>query len=268
MNETKILKLYKYMSISSRSLSIIESGKIYYPKPAKFNDPFDCGLSLCNDLTIDEKIQVLRAAMEKKQWPEEKITKEIMHSITPQGTLNDVAEGNISKLTADIHGKRDNMGVLSLSETCVSILMWSHYADEHKGMCIEFAVPVNEKLFKVDYSTNVPRCTLHDIFVENDSEGVIALFTTKHENWQYEGEYRVMWGNGGDDLYDIPGPITSIIFGLLTPPSDIALVRKVATGLGDIRFLKCKRGEGKFGVKIEDELSSPPQGVGDERCKI
>ncbi len=47
---------------------------------------------------------------------------------------NDFVE-QMKKLVYDI---KDSLLVSCFSETCDSILMWSHYADSHKGVCIEF----------------------------------------------------------------------------------------------------------------------------------
>ena len=115
------LQLYKYLPISTRSLGILTSGKIWYSKPAKFNDPFDCGLDLSETMKIEEKIQVLRARMQREEWSNEKITNQLQHSFTPDGELNEIAEGNLQKMAGDIHHNRDNVGILSLSAVCDSV---------------------------------------------------------------------------------------------------------------------------------------------------
>lgn len=249
MHEMKGYHLYKYTPISTRSLSIISSRKVWYAKPRTFNDPFDCGLDLCGDITIEEKIQVLRAEMEREDWSAEKITQQLQHSFAANGELNQTATQNIEKLTTDIHQKRDVVGILSLSRTPRSILMWSHYADQHRGMCIEFTIPVSPSLHEVSYSQTVPRFTLHDIFVKSNAE-ILSLFTTKHKHWRYEKEYRVILDRG-DILHDIPGPITGVVFGLKTSPNDESLVRKVAMGLDVKYWRRCAREVGKFGVVLK-----------------
>lgn len=245
----KNYRLYKYLPISTRSLSIISSGKVWYAKPKSFNDPFDCGLDLCGDMTTEEKIQVLGAEMKRAGWSQNKVTQQLQLSFTQNGELNQTATQNIIKLTDAIHQKRDSWGILSLSSTPRSVLMWSHYAAQHKGICIEFTVPMSESIHEVTYSSKVPCFTLHDIYVKRNAE-FISLFITKHIHWKYEKEYRVLLDRG-DILHDIPGPITAVIFGLNTPPVDEALVRKVADGLGNVRLRRCKREAGRFGVRIE-----------------
>lgn len=187
--------------------------------------------------------------MERERWPADKITKELKRSFTSDSELNDVAAKNMVKLTAAIHAKRDGMGILPLSRTPRSILMWSHYADQHRGICVEFSIPVSASLLQVLYSQNAPRFTLHDILVKRNAE-ILALFTTKHQHWRYEQEYRVILDQG-DILHDVPGPITAVVFGLRTVPDDESLVRRVASGIDGVKFRRCTREPGRFGVRIE-----------------
>jgi len=201
-------------------------------------------------MSIEDKIQVLRVQMEKEGWSAGKVTEELQKSLTQKGEFNDIAENNIRKLAAKIHKNRDNTGILSLSQTCESILMWSHYAAEHRGICIEFAVPISDSLHEVKYSPDVPHYTLHDIIVNRNADNLLLLFTTKHEHWSYEKEIRIILDRG-DILHDVPGPISSIIFGLRTTPDDESLVRKVASQVNGVRFGKCCKASDKFAVRIE-----------------
>ena len=38
----------------------------------------------------------------------------------------------------------DGMGFICLSEGCTSSTMWAHYADKHKGCCIELSLPISD----------------------------------------------------------------------------------------------------------------------------
>ena len=51
-----------------------------------------------------------------------------------------------------------NMGVFCLSERCDSILMWSHYADCHKGVCIGFDTTYFKQphIQKIRYNSEYP----------------------------------------------------------------------------------------------------------------
>ncbi len=88
-----------------------------------------------------------------------------------------------------------------------SMLMWSHYADEHKGVCIEYEIEDNN-FKKVNYSEKIPICEItkmlkiifgHEfsnanIDVENkDYYFALNPLLTKGKDWEYEGEVRCLF---------------------------------------------------------------------------
>ena len=87
--------------------------------------------------------------------------------------------------------------VLCLSKNKDSILMWSHYAQNHTGIIIGF--DKNYKFIKnaceIQYSENPQNIEgrfLKDLCANNDQvkNEYIALFLTKYIDWQYENEVR------------------------------------------------------------------------------
>jgi hypothetical protein len=249
-NTPDLFYLYKYRDDSDKTLDIIRNGKIWFSKPKEFNDPFDCGIDLCDDFEPDKVRQVLQLGMTNNGWSRGKIKKHIKGSFDERGRLKRIGINYIEQIKQSIRDRRDNLGVLSLSRTCESILMWSHYASSHKGICIQFNVANPNELFEVEYSSIIPRFTLYDTHIKRKGD-VYKLLITKHDDWKYEKEWRKILDRG-DLLYDIPGPITSIIFGLKTSSSYKSAVRDAASNLHDIRFMKCKPVKGKLGIEIVD----------------
>jgi hypothetical protein len=90
-----------------------------------------------------------------------------------------------------------NIGALSLSENSKNDLMWSHYAEEHRGYLLGFDSThpyFNQKmspsdelrhLRKVSYTKQRPKINLMN------TNGV-ELFLGKGMNWQYELEWRII----------------------------------------------------------------------------
>lgn len=101
----------------------------------------------------------------------------------------------------------DRLGIISFTESNDNQVMWSHYADNHKGMVIEF--DTRSSLFtnncsledyrqfkQVKYQSNRP--TSLGIINETISETAVqllddstALFTKSNE-WMYEKEHRLV----------------------------------------------------------------------------
>ena len=84
-------------------------------------------------------------------------------------------------------------GLLCFCRKIESPLLWSHYADKHRGICLGFDIS-DDAAMSVQYSQD--RIVVE--FEENDpskgriSEGSIrALLATKYEQWRYEDEVRV-----------------------------------------------------------------------------
>lgn len=75
-------------------------------------------------------------------------------------------------------------GILCFCKTWKHPILWSHYADKHKGICLGFEVPrsVLEKIDYVDWRFPRPD-VLDETFMKK-------LLFTKFKHWEYEQEYR------------------------------------------------------------------------------
>lgn len=101
---------------------------------------------------------------------------------------------------------KDTTHICSLSNTGENYLLWSHYANGHRGVAIEIDIDRNlEQLHEVKYEK------LNPIFGEKFKETLpIAIFTTKTKQWKYEKEYRILFSG---EFYKLPSPISRILLG-------------------------------------------------------
>ena len=76
-------------------------------------------------------------------------------------------------------------GLLCFSEAWKNPVLWGHYADKHKGLCLGFEVP-DDTIKKIEYldSRFSPQRTLDEEFMKK-------LLFTKFKHWEYEQEYRI-----------------------------------------------------------------------------
>lgn len=101
-------------------------------------------------------------------------------------------------------------GIVSLSETHRNLLMWTHYADQHQGLCIGYkhdflsSLPLPEQYntivdkfnpIKVNYDRvrfDINDLDFDEIEQEMDYINSILLksLTTKSDDWMYEKEHR------------------------------------------------------------------------------
>jgi hypothetical protein len=116
------------------------------------------------------------------------------------------------------------VGVFCGSTKLDDILMWSHYADSHRGICIEFdgTLSLMAHAQKVQYARErVP------INPYEDSHEVMMgkALLTKSEQWSYECEWRLIRYKGGPGVVQFrPANLTGIIIGALASPSTVDTV--------------------------------------------
>ena len=125
-----------------------------------------------------------------------------------------------------------------LSENSKSILMWSHYAQQHEGFCIEYdfnkAIESNfptDRLAKVFYSDSMPKLNVQSLvqairrkydpkYVKDPNitnltfETCLEAIITKNTVWQYEEEWRIILDNFSDIQIDKIPYATKIIMGI------------------------------------------------------
>jgi hypothetical protein len=113
--------------------------------------------------------------------------------------------------------------------------MWSHYADRHKGICLEYSCknPVFSGALKVEYRDVYPIIPL----VSDEYEDNILPLMTKSKAWSYEDEYRLVAqdavvATGHDTLMTKnnylklpPDALEAVIIGCLIKPSDANEIR-------------------------------------------
>lgn len=79
------------------------------------------------------------------------------------------------------------IGVICLSEKWNCPVMWAHYADRHRGLCLGFDVIGSKGVY---YS---PRKLKRQLAPDTMNEEVMeTLLLTKFKQWEYEGERRLI----------------------------------------------------------------------------
>ena len=103
--------------------------------------------------------------------------------------LNDPMEGYFSynptinpEIRRKIYHDRANTYICSASRKHNIGIMWSHYADEHRGCCIEFSVTSKWANCDIDYSNEVPYL--------DESSDVKDILRIKSPQWKYDEEVR------------------------------------------------------------------------------
>jgi hypothetical protein len=201
--------LYKYRALNgvnkNRVERIFTHDELFFPNPMQFNDPFDCKVELSLEASEEELNQYVKKIVDKnifKNNPSEKfrLRQRLMHNIR-KGKLD-------SKISHQISAK---LGIYSLSKVPDDILMWSHYADSHRGICIGFYAGPYDHFFRISqeviYRTDYPTTAIH----HSDDERMKATVLTKSDHWSYEKEYRIIDYKTGAGIKKYPNNLLACV---------------------------------------------------------
>lgn len=248
-------RIFKYQGFSDTTLVALEKRQLYFSDPANFNDPFDCRLHFSNaPLTSDHIRELIQREKDHHQLIPE--VEGFLAGKGPQLTSSDLAE-IATRFTRNLLREFSARGVCCFSEINDSLLMWGHYANGHRGFCLEFDTgsQVFEKLHPVKYSREIANVVLQDALTE---DGLLRLFsaavTTKSKEWSYEQEWRL--------LHSIPGTLHSynasslkaVYCGVEMPQQDFNRIWSLIEGSRTAIF-RMKKHDDVFGIFPEPAWS-------------
>ncbi|MGH6826617.1 DUF2971 domain-containing protein, partial [Methyloceanibacter sp.] len=248
MNDPRPSSLFKYRSFSETSLEVLCQGEIYYADPSTFNDPLDCQPVVDADVSneqlrqifallatrridkeIDLALRKLRLKGDGARARRRSITQtdvdELLGEIRYDATNPDIADQQLYIREALSRGIAQELrqsfgkGVFSLSERYDSPLMWSHYGNQHKGLCVEYDVSQvpQEELHRVRYgdSRRIAASRVLQWLETEDQASSEAVhrgcLLTKSLDWTYEYEWRMLGRIGSQASTAI---LKSITFGM------------------------------------------------------
>ena len=188
-------KLYRYRPASygkcnnNLDLAAIKDEKIWFSRPKNFNDPFDC--------QFDYDIKSIASSLLRKDADLMRLYSDsIEDKMTIEEAINESVETNKTDFYKQIALLKQNVAVACFCEKNDSILMWGHYADCHKGICIEYnlhdfpkelsftPMPVlyskKTAIFRGDISDDI----IHEFYIKS--------LLTKSLDWAYEKEWRIV----------------------------------------------------------------------------
>lgn len=205
--------LYKYRTIESTE-TILTKGSIWFSKLSEFNDPFEGQAIIQDNYTEEQWYNYLVQNGWNPSVASKKAKELVTNNIQEARNIVRTAIDNQSKIT----------GFYCLSGVHNNLLMWSHYADSHKGCVIGYdlkkCLPLFERINRVKYDNNYPAYNYLQ-----DQVGPFNTIYHKSKNWEYENEYRIMGTPGAVDLPD--EAISAIIFGCKTSKANKTRIKNL-----------------------------------------
>lgn len=213
--------LYKYHAFNKWTQDIFERDEVYFQSPDGFNDPFDSKTPLT--YVGSEEQRVIRLKDLWRQGPARGEKEEDLHA----QALDIVRRGSdvplvLSTLARSAERTRRRLGVFCMTSKRNDIVMWSHYADAHKGFCLGFktANPFFGRANPVNYERDRPCLNLIMPLDPNDIDIADNLFA-KSEEWQYEDEWRIVDHEKGPGIHQYPAEaLCEVILGCRITPKN------------------------------------------------
>jgi hypothetical protein len=252
--------LYKYRPNDCHTLATIIHGKIYFPSISQLNDPFDGSVPYIYDETelTTENIFKKMWDIAKKEYQEYNDGQ--IHEYVSQ-IMNDPnrEEKCVEKLNQEMREKIEkSFGIYSLTTQRNNFLMWSHYADAHKGICMGFNTrtlleEICPIFTEVTYQEDLPKHSIHDDDDVKFIKFVEQLLATKSKVWEYEDEYRFIKLNYARKEVLIPlRGVEEIIFGCRMNTSCKAALKEIITKNNpDCKLFECSLNKKKFEIDIK-----------------
>ncbi|WP_018691979.1 DUF2971 domain-containing protein [Algicola sagamiensis] len=238
---------------SKMAIDILHKEELWFAKPKFFNDPFDSSLTINEVLSgIAGSSLKLRERLGLTQEDINQLNSDILnHFQNLQASDKNYISELENRAVFCVNRKIEFQSPPKVYDPINEPLMWSHYADEHRGICLGFNLKNLSshcknnrpyypyfKVWQIYYGLDGVKGAYDHLLIKKSNQldddayrwFTERVFLIKARNWEYEGEYRFMLF---DVAADKPGKSVSlakddlehVVFGINTEPSDKELVR-------------------------------------------
>lgn len=211
---------HKFRGLNEYFWKNLVASTAYFPAPRQLNDPYDCQIDFMKAVQLAKAADAPLVDALLGCW------QAFSKSVTePTATC-----GIFGLCAGDIRGMAES-------------LLWAHYADNHRGVCITYEIPYTfvDKMIgfaPVTYGEEKLLDALRtlDLSGQPDFETIIKpvitnFLTTKAKQWAYEKEARYISSESGLVHFERDW-LRQVCFGLNTSPADRATVIEAVKRLG------------------------------------
>jgi len=227
--------VYKYHSINRYLFDLLTSGQLWFSHQNELNDPYDCKYALSdNFLTplLKKSSTTLLKDLQKNDAFKKLDEDSFFEIMLPTFKSNEWMSGLYEMLF-------DQLGwsVCCFTTNPMNELMWAHYADSNRGVCLEFDLTktpeLHEKLFPVEYNDTFPEV--------NSMDKLPTALLRKGKVWINESEWRILTNIRGKKDFNKES-LNAIHFGYNVDRKNIDKIREVLaeSGYSKVGFKQLK----------------------------
>ena len=275
-------RLYKYRAFNELSLNMLIEDRIYFADPASFNDPLDAKPNLNTDLCVDEMREILSLLLDERINAEMKSAASVLkfggpsisdriakitqrqkaqifedisyHASNPEYEGSDPTLRMLGYHVEEELLRRYDKGVFSAAERPNCPLMWSHYGDQHRGVCLGYSIPSASglEIRKVEYGGSrlvSARDVQAMVRGDDDAKRRVdeAVLFRKARPWRYEREWRAVGPRGEQDS---GLELEEVLFGMrCREPVKYAVIMALKYRGRKVKFYEIIERRGEFPLK-------------------
>jgi hypothetical protein len=250
--------LFKHRTVTELSVDAFEQGCIWLAEPASCNDPYECQLTYSPGDVVDGVVARMPNSQLRASFavlagmPDERI-EALKASGAFEGAMrgvfvehfkqlgiqvDDRLEVEIQKmyrtlLTKHVEQVRNGFVFCSFSTRSDSMLMWSHYSDQHKGFCLEYGVEdirnipfLRNAILPVEYHDHMVDMTdqMIEQVASNAPVNILNVGLRKATDWSYEDEWRLIFPRTSmhPQLWEMP-KVRRVLLGARFDPNETPL---------------------------------------------
>ncbi|EMJ90069.1 DUF2971 domain-containing protein [Leptospira meyeri] len=242
--------LFKFSNVRLSKLKSILQSQIYLSDVRSFNDPLELHfLPIGNPIRFSFKL--ILSEFQHKRIPK---LREIVKFIKQKNS-------DLQFLNQEVNRIADVYAVTCFAKNIGNPLLWSHYAESHKGICLIFGFDLGEgegglvgipdqkketiSLFVEDviYQRKFPT------FLPNQERKNRRILFTKGVDWKYEEEVRIV-SKRKPGLVEIPkNALKGICFGISFSEDKIGRFKKLlGSRYHNLEYFKMVKKSGRFGL--------------------
>lgn len=206
--------LFKYRALGASkkfTRPIVQENELYLASADQFNDPFDSLPAISAEATDAQRDSFINRILKFDA------AKELSGQLL-ENFISALKNSSETELAAYYENSaRDvttRLRISSFSESDSNILMWSHYAANHTGICLRFKTHDEPtffvRVFRVIYSADRPVIRPIERDLEDQAFGALL---TKAAFWEYEKEWRLISTSGNRFLKFPERHLDGIILG-------------------------------------------------------
>ncbi len=217
-----IVRLYRYFP-AKWALRTLETGELRVSRLAELNDPFEFRPAL---------------AFINPAFPHE------------------VVDEFLGFLVRDFNPR---IGIVCFAEAIADPVLWSHYADAHRGIALGFDICKDDTLWPMAYPEERPTFDVKNFPTMTTEEAirmVHGILAANAPSWRYEREHRVFVDLASSRLADghyfhriPPHCLVQVVLGIACPVKEPEVrVALRSGGLGEVEVIRAKRCPTRFQV--------------------